>query len=122
MNDNKLGIYLLTLRKRKRYTQEFVAQSIGVIRQNYSHYETGQICPSIVALCKLANLYAIPVETLLEVSNNQQKVEKDRNEVIYPMTKNEQELVLLYRLLDERGQEDTMALVNMLARKGRKKR
>ena len=122
MNDNKLGIYLQTLRKQKGYTQEFVAQKIGVIRQTYSHYETGRMCPPIAKLCQLADLYAIPAGDLLEEASEVQERGQEMEEVQYQLSKNEQELVLLYRLLDERGQEDAMALVNMLAKKGRNKR
>ena len=50
--------YLKELRKSHHYKQDFV-------RQTYSHYETGRVTPPVKSLCKLADLYGIPVERLL---------------------------------------------------------
>lgn len=119
MNSNKLGTYLQSLRKQNNYTQAFVAQKIGVIRQTYSHYETGRVCPSIAVLCQLADFYEIPVESLLEAANVSQQEEHQKNESLYQLSPKEQELICYHRQLDERGQEDIMALLAMLAKKNR---
>lgn len=119
MNNNKLGTYLQSLRKQQNYTQAFVAQKIGVIRQTYSHYETGRVCPPIAVLCQLADFYEIPVESLLDAADVSQQEEKQKNESLYQLSKSEQELIRLHRQLDERGQEDIMALIAMLAEKNR---
>lgn len=118
--NNKLGIYLQSLRKQQNYTQAFVAQRVGVIRQTYSHYETGRVCPSRAVLCQLADFYEIPVESLLEAANILQQKEQQKNESLYQLSKSEQELIRHYKQLDERGQEDIMMLIAMLAKKGRK--
>lgn len=60
-----LAGYLRELRKSHHYKQDFVAAQLNIIRQTYSHYETGRITPPVKALCKLANLYGVPVESLL---------------------------------------------------------
>ena len=57
--------YLKELRKSHHYKQDFVASQLNVIRQTYSHYETGRVTPPVKALCKLAVLYDVPVEKLL---------------------------------------------------------
>jgi len=57
--------YLKELRKSHHYKQDFVASQLDIIRQTYSHYETGRITPPVKALCKLAQLYEIPVENLI---------------------------------------------------------
>ena len=57
--------YLRELRKSHHYKQDFVASQLNIIRQTYSHYETGRITPPVKALCKLSKLYGIPVESLL---------------------------------------------------------
>lgn len=57
--------YLKELRKSHHYKQDFVAAQLDIIRQTYSHYETGRITPPVKALCKLARLYEVPVESLL---------------------------------------------------------
>lgn len=57
--------YLKELRKLHHYKQDFVASQLNIIRQTYSHYETGRVTPPVKALCRLAELYEIPVENLL---------------------------------------------------------
>ena len=37
--NTQLGSYLKKLRKSHKYTQEYVASYLDVIRQSYSHYE-----------------------------------------------------------------------------------
>ena len=56
------------------YTQDYVASALGVVRQTYSHYETGNRTPSSETLFKLAGLYNISVEDLLQLT-----IELDRN-------------------------------------------
>lgn len=122
MNNTKFGIYLQTLRKQNNYTQAFVAQNIGVIRQTYSHYETGRVCPSVAVLCKLADLYEIPIETLLEASDELKESEQQKSEALNHLSKKEQQFIGYFRLLDEREQEDIRDLLIMLAEKKRNKK
>lgn len=61
---------LKQLRKAHSYTQDDIASFLGVIRQTYSHYETGRCAPSAQTLYKLAGLYKISVEDLLHLSVN----------------------------------------------------
>ena len=65
---------LKELRKINNYTQDYVASALGVIRQTYSHYETGKRVPSSEMLYKLAGLYEISVDDLLHLA-----IELDRN-------------------------------------------
>ena len=53
------------LRKVNNYTQDYVASALGVVRQTYSHYETGKRTPSAEMLFKIAGLYGIPVDDLM---------------------------------------------------------
>lgn len=68
MNNSKLAAQLRALRKAHRYTQDYVASFLGVIRQTYSNYETGMRRPDLETLYKLAGLYNISVEDLLHLS------------------------------------------------------
>lgn len=63
-----IGAYLKKLRKTNHYTQEYVASQIDVIRQSYSHYETGRTTPPNEVLLKLANMYGISVEELIKLT------------------------------------------------------
>ena len=56
------------LRHSVGYTQSFIADYLGISRQTYSHYETGRIHPNLNILCRLAQLYDFPLETLLNLT------------------------------------------------------
>lgn len=68
MHKNKLSVRLKELRKAHAYTQDYVASSLGIVRQTYSHYETGTRSPSPEILFKLAGLYEISVDDLMVLS------------------------------------------------------
>lgn len=72
MKENSLPKMLRDLRKVHSYTQDYVASALGVVRQTYSHYETGKRSPSPEILYKLAALYHVSVDDLM-----QQTVELD---------------------------------------------
>lgn len=74
MNNKLLPKKLKELRKAHGYTQDYVATSLDIVRQTYSHYETGQRTPSSEILFKLAGLYNISVEDLMQLT-----IDIDRN-------------------------------------------
>lgn len=74
MESTLLGKRLKELRKINNYNQDYVASTLGVIRQTYSHYETGQRTPSPEVLYKLAGLYNISVDDLMQLT-----IDIDRN-------------------------------------------
>ena len=57
---------LIKLREKNRYTQTAMAKLVGVSRQAYMKYETGEVEPSIKVLRKLKEIYAVPYEVLIE--------------------------------------------------------
>ncbi len=56
------------LRKSRNYTQEFVASYLCISRQAYSHYETGRAVPTNDTCYKIANLYSIHPNKIIELS------------------------------------------------------
>ncbi|MCR5784349.1 MAG: helix-turn-helix domain-containing protein [Eubacterium sp.] len=64
---NILADKLKALRKAHNYTQDYVAASLGVVRQTYSHYETGRNTPNAKTLYALSVLYQIPAHELLSL-------------------------------------------------------
>lgn len=67
-HQTQLSIRLKQLRTAHAYTQDYVASMLGIIRQAYSHYETGRCVPPTAALYQLAQLYHISVEELLRMA------------------------------------------------------
>ena len=63
-----LAEVLRSHRERRKMTQEFVAEQIGVSRQAVSKWESGASQPSTTNLIKVAHLYGVdPAELLREV-------------------------------------------------------
>ena len=56
---------IIDLRKKNGWSQEELAEKLGVSRQAVSKWENGTSDPSTSNLCALAKLYGIPVEELL---------------------------------------------------------
>lgn len=57
---------LKELRKQFGYTQKYVAEQIGITFQSYQHYEWGLTVPTLQNFIKLAKLYNVSYEELLE--------------------------------------------------------
>lgn len=74
MKNQLLATKLKELRKAHSYTQDYVASALGIVRQTYSHYETGNRTPSFEILFKLAGLYHISVDDLMQLA-----IDLDRN-------------------------------------------
>lgn len=68
MKNPLLATRLRELRKAHSYTQDYVASALDIVRQTYSHYETGQRTPNSETLFKLAGLYNISVDDLMQLS------------------------------------------------------
>ena len=56
---------LLNLRKINKYSQEYVAEQIGVSRQAVAKWETGETTPDIVNCKALADLYDVSLDDLV---------------------------------------------------------
>ncbi|MBQ3494493.1 MAG: helix-turn-helix transcriptional regulator [Clostridia bacterium] len=54
------------LRKQFGYTQKYVAEKLGITYQSYQAYEFGTTVPTLQNFIKLANLYDIQIDELLE--------------------------------------------------------
>ena len=55
---------LVMLRKRNAYSQEQVAEKIGISRQAYAKWESGRTIPDIERASKLAEIYGVSIDSL----------------------------------------------------------
>ena len=60
-----LGETLLHLRKRHHYTQEDVAEQIGVSRQTIAKWENNESIPDVLSAGRLAELYDVSLDEML---------------------------------------------------------
>lgn len=63
--DSNLGTTIKRLRTSNGFTQDQLAEYLGIGRVMLAHFESGERKPSIAALEKLATLYGIDVADLL---------------------------------------------------------
>lgn len=69
--EKTIGKQLLSLRKQAGFTQEYVAEQLGVSAQAVSKWENDIACPDIMILPEIAKLYSISIDDLF----NNPKVE-----------------------------------------------
>lgn len=114
--DNYLGKYIKSLRKSRNYSQEFVASHLNVIRQTYSHYETGRIIPPMDSIVALSNLYSVPIESFIPSISI--KTNNDNPDVLV-IQRNiankdmESRLIKYFRALNYDDKEDLLELAKL---------
>ena len=65
MTRQTIGAFLATQRKAHGYTQEEVAEKLGISNRTLSKWETDRSSPDILALPALAQLYGVTVDEIL---------------------------------------------------------
>lgn len=68
---NNIARNLTTLRQLNKYSQEDVAEQIGVSRQAVAKWEAGQSVPDILNCAALAKLYDVELEALIHHDQEQ---------------------------------------------------
>ncbi len=69
MSTPLLAAKLVELRKARGFSQQKIADFLGVTREAYSHYERYTREPSLEIICKLAKLYNVDVSELVNEGN-----------------------------------------------------
>lgn len=87
--DKTIGKKLYDLRKQSGFTQDYVAEKLGVSAQAVSKWENDIACPDIMTLPHIAELYAITIDELFKNDEVQSNVKYEKTEQI-----NENELFL----------------------------
>lgn len=86
--EKTIGKKLHELRKQSGFTQDYVAEKLGVSAQAVSKWENDIACPDIMTLPNIAELYGITVDELFKNEEVQSKVKYEKEE-----KPNENELV-----------------------------
>lgn len=68
---------LKQIRLSNGWTQQYVANQIGITKASYSNIETEKRCPSLKVAIKLQKLFDFPIEYLLENMNSGSYPTKD---------------------------------------------
>lgn len=73
---------LIHLRTENRYSQNSLAKELGISRQAYIKYETGEVEPSVEIVRKLSKLFNVSYETLIDNEIKNSFLEKNAEYVI----------------------------------------
>lgn len=87
--EKTIGKKLYDLRKQSGFTQDYVAEKLGVSAQAVSKWENDIACPDIMTLPNIAELYDITIDELFENDEVQSNVKFEKPEQI-----NQNELLL----------------------------
>lgn len=104
MNQQKIGHFLKTLRKEKKYTQEQLAEIVNVTNRSVSRWENGNNLPDLDILIQLADFYEIDLRELLDGERKGEKMKNDMEETVlkaidYTQTNNEKHTKRINALL-----------------------
>lgn len=78
MNPKKIGAFLKYLRNEKGYTQEQLAEILGVSGRTVSRWETGSNLPDLSILVQISEHYDVEIK---EILNGERKSENLNNEL-----------------------------------------
>jgi transcriptional regulator with XRE-family HTH domain len=118
--DMMLTESLKQIRKQYKMTQGDIAKLLGISRSGYTYYETGKTVPSIEILKKLSSIYNISIDDIVDnPPRNSADMryyddiltvsEGNADPLIY-MKKEEQALIMAFRLLSEEEKEQLQAI------------
>lgn len=80
MEKQTIGGFLATLRKANGYTQQEVAEKIGVSNKTLSSWETDKTCPDLTLIPVLADLYGVTSDEILRAGRRRSETaEKEQN-------------------------------------------
>ena len=91
-----LGKRIKELRKTHKYTQEQLAEKVGIGTPNISYFETGKFAPSIETLQKLAQVFGVEVYELY-MFQPLKPANEIKQELVHAIESDEKILRLLYK-------------------------
>lgn len=76
------GHKIIEMRKKKKLSQEQLAEKLNVSRQTISNWENGKFYPDIDALVKISNFFSISLDDLLNYDTNIIKYLKESSDTV----------------------------------------
>jgi len=113
-----LGNTIKRLRENSGFTQQQIADALAIDRSTYAYYELNKTSPSITTLRKLVKLFNVNYDILLDGEDRPAKFADNRynyqgtsimSEHIYTLSKQEQELLIYFRLVSDEEKKTLLA-------------
>lgn len=105
-----LSEQLKIIRKANKFTQQGLADAIGIERSTYASYETGRNKPDVNLLSKIAKVFDVSSDFILEIDTtvplNMEDIpvnykKKSGNKLVSTLSKEEKSVLAKYRLLSD---------------------
>lgn len=105
-----LSEQLKIIRKANKFTQQGLADAIGIERSTYASYETGRNKPDVILLSKIAKVFDVSSDFILEIDTTVplnvedipvQYKKKSSNKLVSTLSKEEKGVLAKYRLLSD---------------------
>ena len=105
-----LSEQLKIIRKANKFTQQGLADAIGIERSTYASYETGRNKPDVILLSKIAKVFDVSSDFILEIDTtvplnvediSVQYKKKSGNQLVSTLSKEEKNVLAKYRLLSD---------------------
>ena len=105
-----LSEHLKIIRKANKFTQQGLADAIGIERSTYASYETGRNKPDVNLLSRIAKVFDVSSDFILEIDTtvplnvediSVQYKKKSGNKLVSTLTKEEKSVLAKYRLLSD---------------------
>lgn len=116
-----LSKILKKLRENCGFTQQQVADTLNIDRSTYAYYETGKTTPDINTIIKLAKIFNVSYTEIFEDEDRKShsrvsdvsfgdedillKYGRKNSHQIYELTREEQKVIMGYRLLPKEKQD-----------------
>lgn len=78
---NKVGKLISNKRKSLKISQEKLAEQLGVKLRTISKIENGHSFPSAKTLCKLSEVFSLPIKSFFDFETRKTKSEQDLEDV-----------------------------------------
>ena len=85
MDQIKIGAFLKELRKRKKLTQEQLAEKLNVSGRTVSRWETGSNMPDIGMLVEIADFYGVSITEIINGEEKSENMNKETRETAEAM-------------------------------------
>lgn len=116
MGHVSLSTTLKYFRKKAGLTQEQISKTLGVTRSSYAYYENGKSEPKLEVLQKIAALYNISLETLINGDVNIDVCQdtdflvdlQGFNDAFYDLSDLEKSVVLKLRIMEKSKRTDIL--------------
>jgi transcriptional regulator with XRE-family HTH domain len=86
MDQQKIGSFLKELRKEKGFTQEQLAEELGVAGRTISRWETGNNMPDISLLIEIAEFFDVSIPEIIKGERKSEDMKEEVKEVAESMS------------------------------------